>query len=263
MSYKEKLELIKSKLISVRNKNDSLCQCANTNLAKLDDDLELLLEEQTSPMDLEVSSLSNPIHLIIILDISTSMKGTEQDIYSGLKELIIKHRHNNILFTMVLFNGEGHIAYDKSYIGNVEIPHFMMEGSTNLNGTLYYTLRNRCKSGTNLGVVISDGDDVVSEVSTSTVQKMMMEFNNPHNYLYFLGEPNEEQTPEEVLSLASRLGFKESNVSIFTRKGNGNKINFEVISRMLDELLEYGTISENWSAPIKEHYLALTDGRGL
>ncbi|MDE5540123.1 MAG: hypothetical protein K2J20_06520, partial [Bacilli bacterium] len=245
--------------------NNSLCQCdnTNTNLAKLDDDLDLLLGEQTSPMDLAVSSLSDPIHLIIILDISTSMKGTEGDIYNGLKELIAKHRHNNILFTMALFNGEGHLAYDKTYIGDVEIPRFMMEGSTNLNGTLYYTLRNRCKSGTNLGVVISDGEDVVSEVSTNKVQKMMSEFNNPHNYLYFLGEPNERQTPEEVLSSAIRLGFKESNISIFTRKGNGNRINFEVISRMLSELLEYGTISDDWSAPIKEHYLALTDGRRL
>ena len=40
---------------------------------------------------------------------------------------------------------------------------------------------------------------------------------------------------------------------------DGNKLNFAVISDMLEELIYYGKISDSWSKPIKEHYLALTD----
>ncbi len=87
----------------------------------------------------------------------------------------------------------------------------------------------------------------------------MISYKNSNNHFYFLGEPNFSQKPEDVYEQARKLGFSDENISVFTRKGNGNKLNFAVISDMLEELIYYGKISDSWSKPIKEHYLALTD----
>lgn len=262
VSYKEKLQSIKTDLLKFMQPSKGLPTVSNnTNLADLDNDLESLLGDTTSFIQMPIEYTKEVVRLIIILDISGSMKGTEEDIYFGLKRLITHHKEENILLNLVVFNGERKTLLDDVYIGNVNIPNIEPNGSTNLSGSLYYTMKDKCREGVNLTVVLSDGSDNINEVSAETVHHFMKELRNNHNHFYFLGEPHQTQTAEEVYISAQNLGFGEENISIFTRKGNGNRLNFEVISKMLDELLEYGSISKEWSEPIKSHYLALMDKR--
>ena len=263
MSYREKLQSIKNSIFRLSQvQNQLLNISSNTNLATFDDSLDFLLQEGGSLIQRPIDYIKDVVRLLIILDISGSMIGTEEDIYFGLKELIAHHKSENILFNFVVFNRERTVLFDDVHIGNVKIPEIMVGGGTNLNGTLYQTINEKCKEGVNLVVTLSDGADNTNVVSASSVKALMQKLNTSDNNFYFLGEPNEEQTPEEVYASARQLGFSEENISVFTRKGNGNRLNFKVISKMLDELLEYGSISKTWSEPIKEHYLALTDKRG-
>lgn len=265
MSYKEKLLNIKNGILSIVESSKELPSVTNetASLTTFDESLDLLLKEDSSLMQMSFNSLKETVRLIILLDVSYSMYGTEKDIAKGIQELIRRHQNDNILFNLVVFWGERQILFDDTYIGNVTMPEINLGGSTNLNGSLYYTMKNKCRDGLNLLVTISDGGDNVFEVSSNKVKALMQELNNSHNNFYFLGEPTLEDTPEDVYKAASELGFREENISVFTRKGNGNKLNFEVISEMLDELLKYGKISKDWSFPIKEHYLALTDKKAL
>ena len=263
MSYKDTLQRVKDSIFNLSQAQKQLPTISsNTSLADFDNSLDLLLEENGSLIQRPIDYIKEVVRLIIILDISASMRGTEEDIYFGLKELIAHHKNENILFNFVVFNEERAVLFDDTYIGHVNIPEIMVSGNTNLNGSLYQTIKNKCVEGVNLVVTLSDGADNINMVSASSVKTLMEELNNGYNNFYFLGEPNESQTPEEVYASACQLGFNEDNISVFTRKGNGNRLNFEVISKMLDELLKYGSISKTWSKPIKEHYLALTDKRG-
>lgn len=264
MSYREKLQNVKNGILNIIQAEKQVPANVNnsTNLANIDDRLDLLLLEDSEPlMQMSVNYMKKAIRLIIMLDVSGSMVGTEEDIFKGISKLVTHHKNDNILFNFVVFNSERYILLDDVHISNVVIPNIEASGGTNLNGTLYHTIQSKCNEGVNLVVTISDGADTYSEVSANEVKNLMKELSNKHNHFYFLGEPTMDQTPEEVYHSAYQLGFDESDISIFTRKGNGNKLNFEVISKMLDELLKYGTISNEWSRPIKEHYLALTDKR--
>ena len=86
--------------------------------------------------------------------------------------------------------------------------------------------------------------------------------NKETNNFYFLGEVTKFTTEEEVYANAYNLGFDPKHISIFTRQGQGNKLNFQVISNMLNELMYEGKVSEDWNAPILNNYLAITDKRG-
>lgn len=263
MSYKEKLQYAKNniaKMIGMKEKLPANVR-SNTSLTTLDDSLDLLLYDDSSLMEMPVNYIKDIVRLTIILDTSTSMVGTEEDIYYGIKNLIAHHKNEDILFSFVVFNGERKVLIDDVYIGNVNIPEIYVGGNTNLNGSLYYTMKEKCKGNVNLVVTISDGGDNIHEVNEDTVKALMNELSSCHNHFYFLGEPNEEYTPEEVYHTARRLGFAEGNITLFTRNGEGNKLNFSVISKMLEELLRKGDISKEWSKPIKEHYLALIDKR--
>ncbi len=267
MLLKDKLNIIKNSIFTYVPTKEELTVFHNetgslTTLDEFDTQLDSLLEEEeASLIDQPINITKELIRLIIVLDISTSMRGTENDIYLGIKDLIKHHKKDNILFNFVVFNDERCTLFDDVYIGNVEVPEIGMSGGTNLNGSLYNTINDKCDTGINLLVTISDGEDNVEEVSAATVKKAMADLKNIHNHFYFLGEPNERQTPKKVYKEAQKLGFADENISVFTRLGNGNKLNFVVISKMLDDLIEYGKVSDEWSKPIKEHYLALTDRR--
>lgn len=264
MSYKDKLSFLRTGIMNFVSKGELVVDDNTSHaLDTFDNSLDELLEEtlNTNITNLSVSGLKDVVRLIIVLDASISMKGTEDDIVLGLQDLVKHHKNDNILINLVVFNGKTHVLLDDVYISNVKIPEIYACGSTNLNDSLYITMQAKCSEGVNLLVVISDGEDTDNEISASSVRDLMDRLVSKHNHFYFLGEPNERQTPEDVYALACKLGFNQDNISIFTREGNGNRLNFIVISEMLEELLKYGTISKDWSKKIRTHYLELKEKR--
>lgn len=267
MALKDKLNIIKESIFSCIPTEKSLPVTMDAGvLAKLDEidtELDSLLEEESdvSIVKTKVSYVKGVIRIIILLDISGSMRGTEDDIYLGLTDLINKHKEDNILINFIAFNDDRYELLSDVHISNAEVVKIDPLGGTNLNGTLYYALKEKCAAGTNLLVTISDGADTEDKVKTKVVRETLLSLNQANNHCFFLGEPNEFQTPEDVHKRASDLGFSDERIAVFTREGNGNKLNFAVISKMLDDLIEYGEISASWAEPIKEHYLKLTDKR--
>lgn len=266
MSYKEKLENIRNRLFNLSKEKRNLpSERQNSTdleeLSSLDTGLDSLLASQNSLIDEPINFAENIINLIILLDISSSMNGTEEDIKEGLKHLINNHKNDTILFNLIVFDENRDVLIKDTYIKNVSIPNISVGWNTNLNGSLYYSLNEKCKGGFNFLVVISDGEDNVNEICASQVKSLMNKLKSSYNNFYFLGEPNEFQTPEEVYNSAYSLGFEEDNISIFTRKKNGNRLNFEVVSDMLEDLLRNGSISKDWASPIKKHYLLLEGKR--
>ncbi len=267
MSLKEKLMIMKKGVLSSFPTEKQLpATHENTNLTvlnEIDDTLDLLLkeEEKGSLVKAKKNYVNEIISLIILLDVSGSMRGTENDIYQGLKSLINKHKDDNILLSFIAFNDDRYTLLDDAPIDIAHISKIDPIGGTNLNGSLFYALNEKCSTGINLLVTISDGDDTENKITTDKVRKALRSKMNSDNHFFFLGEANIWQTPEDVYQNAHELGFEEEHIAVFTRKGNGNKLNFAVISNMLEELIYNGMISNSWSEPIKEHYLALTDKR--
>lgn len=266
MFFKEKLHIIKNGILNSIPTEKALPTVSDkgtlVNLDEIDDDLDLLLQDENGSLAKEKTNyLKDVIRLIILLDISGSMRGTEHDIYLGLKSLIDKHKNDSILLNFIAFNDDRYELLDDIVIGDSKITPIGPVGGTDLNGSLDFVLREKCKMGVNLLVTISDGADTENKVSAANVKKRLKGLTNEDNHFYFIGEPNEYQKPEDVYKNASQLGFDYDHVAVFTREGNGNKLNFLVISEMLDELIYSGKISPSWANPIKEHYLALTDKR--
>ncbi|MCI8794548.1 MAG: hypothetical protein HFI73_04140 [Bacilli bacterium] len=264
MSLKDKLAIIKNNLVSVIPVSTNITTTAESSLVSFDDmdsELDLLLKEEKngSLLKTKINFVKDVIRFIVVLDISNSMTGTEEDIYLGLQDLINKHKDDNILLNFIAFNDDRYILLDDVAISTAKVSLISANGGTDLNGTIDYVIKEKCKSGINLLVTISDGEDTENRVQTNAVRETLISYKNSNNHFYFLGEPNFSQKPEDVYEQARKLGFSDENISVFTRKGNGNKLNFAVISDMLEELIYYGKISDSWSKPIKEHYLALTD----
>lgn len=267
MSFLQKLQIIKDAVISGVTTEKALpATQEKADLAILDEmdaELDLLIkeEEKGSLVKTKANYISGVIRIIILLDISGSMRGTEDDIYLGLSDLIKKHKGDNILVNFIAFNDDRYEILSDVHIDEAKVSKIDPVGGTNLNGTLYYALKEKCAAGTNLLVTISDGSDTANKISVEKIRKELNKRKNDKNHYYFLGEPTLSQTPEDVHANAKALGFDDEHIAVFTREGNGNKLNFAVISQMLDDLIEYGKVSQFWSEPIKEHYLALTDKR--
>lgn len=261
MSFLAKLKVIKNSLINVDESSEILLQDqTRQELVNLDDDIASLLLENEDVTQVSLSD-ANFLQLIFCIDISGSMAGTEEDIILGLEDLINKHHDDHVVISVILFNGDIYKLLSYESIKSAYVPHFTASGATNLNGCLYSVLNANCKQGTNLLVTISDGSDTEGIKCANEVKELMKKLSNKNNHFYFLGEPNEYQTSEVVFKEAQKLGFKDANISVFTRKEHGNLINFEAISKMISDLLMYGTISSSWSSSINEHYLRITKGR--
>lgn len=273
MSLQEKLELLKRKTQKpiVKSSNQGLCKASsestqlNTreNLSAMQNALSILKQKQSYPTSFSMKTLSKKIRLIIILDNSLSMDGTEEDIYNGVKALCEKHQNDNIILTWVVFNDEKQIIYKDAPISLVTAKMIGTMGNTNLNGTLYEIIKmyGDFDDTHNLFVIISDGSDNLRKVAPEQVANLMRRTSIELNDFYFLGEANDLTPEEAVIAQAKSLGFNRNNIEVFTREASGNKLNFDVISNMLDDLLKKGKIRPNWSEPIKEHYLSLTDKR--
>ena len=282
MSLKDKLALFREKKHELVMKSTNYELGVSTpkstelnaeGLSSLKETLATLKQKPSYPISFSVpmNAFADQIHLIIMLDISISMQGTENDIYEGIKKLCQKHREDNVLLTWVVFNDEMKIIYKEQPISSVVPRIIEPSGRTDLNKTIYEMIRSygNKKDSKNLFVTISDGEDTINKyrnnnnkVTEDQVATLMGRVSPELNDFYFLGESDERfQSKENVMERALALGFNREKIEVFTREGAGNTLNFEVISNMIDDLLSTGTIRPNWNEPIREHYLSLTDKR--
>lgn len=273
MSIQDKLAALKAKkegiVLKQKEEIETKKSQGSIGISNVRGNLDLL-KRQTTPTQFYFDKSSNKVRLVVMLDISGSMQGTEGDIYEGLSELIDNHKDDDILVTLVVFNGNIQTIYRDMPIEKVK-PHIITaSGMTNLNGAIYDAVSSYigCSDMQNLFITISDGDDTVNNynnlqsITASRVLSLINEMSGCGDLFYFLGEADEQfMKPKDVLLRAKELGFKDSHISIFTREYSGNRINLQVISDMLDDLLEKGEVRANWDEPIRENYLRLTSGR--
>ncbi len=269
MDIQNKIALLKHKKQGLTLKetlNNTELSNGTTFASKLND----LKAKNSYPTHFFMSDFAIKVRLIIMIDISSSMIGTEENILEGLRELCSKHIQNDILFSLVVFNEKIRVVYKDMPISSVTPELIVPNGWTNLNGALYKTIANYDDNNNihNLFVAISDGNDTENKIDNENENNRVMPENvaalikSKSKYLndfYFLGEAHNFESLEEVFQRACQLGFNRNNIEVFTRLEEGNKLNFQVISNMLDDLLQSGEIRANWSEPIKEHYLSLVD----
>ena len=149
MSFFKKLQIIKNEVLSLIPAEKSLpATQEKADLAilnEMDAELDLLLkeEENGSLAKTKANYVGEVIRLIILLDISGSMRGTEDDIYQGLADLIKKHYGDNILVSLIAFNDDRYEILSDVHIDEAKVTKIDPVGGTNLNGTLYHALKEK------------------------------------------------------------------------------------------------------------------------
>lgn len=269
MKFLDKINALKETrqgLVEIKQTSKEVAQTSASALTTMHSSLSALKATKSYPRTFvlnEGNTFGKQVRVIIMLDISSSVAGTERDIYEGIKELVINHRNDKILMTLVTFNENTKIIYKDQPILTVEPNIIYPNGSTNLNGAIYQTVSQffEASDTINLFITITDGEDNIREVSKKRVLSLIKEVENDSNLFYFLGEAMRETDIPYVRKMATDLGFNSNHIEVFTRMANGNKINFQVISKMLDDLLKKGTISSGWSEPIRSNLLMLTNGK--
>jgi len=259
----KKQELVKKTSTQLVSAYDTTQLNISESRSTLQNALSELKKKNSYPTSFSISTFIKKIRLIIILDSSFSMNGTEVDIYNGIKELCEKHSSDNIILTWVTFNDQMKYIYKDEPIFSVEPRKIVPHGNTNLNETLYKVFSSYGDSDNiqNLFVTISDGANNRSEVKAEDVADLMYRMPKETNNYYFIGESNSFINEEKVRNQAIKLGFCRNNIEVYSRSYSGNAINFKAISNMLNDLLKTGVVRPNWSEPIRENYLRLKDSK--
>lgn len=198
----------------------------------------------------------NQVEIVIIIDKSGSVLGTEQTVSNGIYNLTVrqKEKNRNEIITTVLFDTEMRKIHDRLPIEYVNRFDYQADGGTALYDSLVKQIietkekqaKDINKPKKTIVVISTDGKDEHSKKYNSyDVKNLIKERSEDGWEFIFLG------TNFDVKDEAMRLGIKEANAVEYNPLRLTD--NFLAIENALDDVYDRGEITKEWSKPITEH----------
>lgn len=230
----------------------------NKGIKKQEVDIERAIDGFAASIDgqammAEIARNSAIVNLII--DISGSTDGTAAPIAEEINSFA-KRQAAKIYTTMLSLTLFDHKVYPKFSKLNVRqfVPILPWEcvGGTNINDAIISAITPILPTDANhrLHLIVTDGENGASEHTEKQVRSLIASRPSEHIFLLYYDENYTEGSAQEY---ATKLGIKPENSVNFDPNGDGIKIIFQTIERLLDGLRTDGVIPKDWAKAIESH----------
>lgn len=190
--------------------------------------------------------------LVILLDRSGSMSGSENETIKGYNKLIENQKINNkdIKVTTILFDNEYQILHDKVDINKIPKltnKKYFVRGSTALLDAIGKTI-NLIKSKTNnkvLFVITTDGlENASREYNKQQIQELI-KTQKSWEFIYIGANI-------DSYSEGMNIGIKRSNIANYSKTKDGIDNLFSAVELATDSFYKKSRINKNWSQKLKD-----------
>lgn len=202
-----------------------------------------------------IKNANKLIEVVILIDKSGSVSGTEPEVTRGLNSFIKREqlKHRNEIVTTVLFNHKQETKHDRLPIYRVGDFYYRADGGTALYDTIINQInktkekqsKDLQKPKQTIVVITTDGEDQCSINHSGSVRRLVEAQRKEGWQFIFLG------TNFDVLNEAVRLGIKADNAVEYNPLRLSD--NFHAIEKALDDIYEKGEVTKDWSKPITSH----------
>ena len=211
-------------------------------------------------------NLKNDMHLIFIIDRSTSMIGTEIDICREFERLIENNKEKKIRVSFALFNNYIEKVYDDIPIQNISRMLYACYGGTNLYDNASKIISEMDKRYPSMNenmiyIMATDGDDNSSQYpeeiasKKSSLKHIIEEQKKKGRKFFFLGEGF------DISREAYDIGINSSCATNFSRENNGWSINFNAFDKIINQLAINNNVPLDWKVEIEKNCFQLEDTR--
>ncbi len=196
------------------------------------------------------------VEVIFLFDKSGSCYGTENEVINSFKG-VIEHEKNKSrkdTISTILFDDSQRIIHNRLNIEYVKDFNYIAEGGTSLYDTLVGQLeriaisqkRDIIKPKDTVVFIMTDGDDTTSCRYLHYDAKRIIKERINDGWKFILLGVNIDIEKE-----ANRLGIPSSNATEYNPLKLEN--NFKAIKNVLEDVHKTGSISNEWSKPIKDN----------
>lgn len=230
----------------------------NRGLKKQDVDIEGAIDGYAQSIDTETMMAEierNSASVTFIIDGSGSMSGTEACISTEINSFA-KRQAQKVYKTTMSLTLFDHEVYPK--FEDVDVNLFKpiltwgCTGGTNIYDAIISAVTVQKKANHDLYLIITDGENQNSYHSEEDVKNLILRkrADGSHIFLLYNDLVSYYDTSENY---AESLGIDKNNAVNFNREGDGIKIIFQAMERILDSLRSTGTVPTDWAKVISAH----------
>ncbi|MBV1757108.1 MAG: hypothetical protein KMY55_04605 [Dethiosulfatibacter sp.] len=207
----------------------------------------------------------NLTEIVFILDRSGSMSGLESDTIGGYNAMLKRQQEENgeAIVTTVLFDDEYQLLHDRfniNWIKPITEKEYFVGGSTALLDAMGKSIQKIInvqkhtsddqKADKVLFVITTDGMENASrEYSNGRIKKMVEHQKEKYGWEFiFLGA-----NIDAVLT-AERFGIAHDRSANYHADGEGTRLNFEAVSKVVSEIRSSRPISKDWKESIDKDF---------
>lgn len=201
--------------------------------------------------------------LVFILDRSGSMSGLESDTIGGFNAMLEKQKKEDgeAVVSTVLFDTTCEVIHDRANIRSVASMterDYTVGGCTALLdalggaihhiGNVHKYARNEDVPEHTIFVITTDGMENASRLYDSEkVKKMICHQKEKYGWEFLFLAAN-----IDAVETAGRYGIAPDRAATYTSDGDGTRLNYTVVSDAVSSLRSRGTVSSDWSEPIRK-----------
>lgn len=206
---------------------------------------------------MEADIARNSAHVILIVDNSYSMKGTQYPISQEINEFAVRQavKIYKTSLSLTLFNDEVYPEFGEQNVKQfAPISPWSCFGGTNIYDALISSITPTGLSDAKhkLYLIITDGENGGSSYSIEEVRSLISSKIAKGEHIFLLYN-DERGSLNSAKAYAENLGINPNNSVNFNRSGDGIKIIFQTIEDLLDGLRTTGAIPSDWAKAITAH----------
>ncbi|MDR0931266.1 MAG: VWA domain-containing protein [Clostridiales bacterium] len=243
-----------STILASRQTNGAIRRLSNaTKVATVPTEEAIKNLASSIEKQVEAEMIANSAHISFVIDRSSSMYGSEDEVVSNTNNFISEQAElaYDTKISVTLFNDSPRVKIDGVPAKNRPmLDTYRPDGTTSLYDAICYAAKQADKHARqkhNIHVIVTDGEDCTSSLTIDEARSLITAQRRRGDYYLLLSNgPN-------AAELAKSLGIDPEMAADFDKEGDGFKIIFDTINKIIGDLRKKGTIDHDWADAIKKH----------
>ena len=208
---------------------------------------------------------TNLTELVFILDKSGSMSGLESDTIGGYNALLKKQKEEpgEAIVTTVLFDDNVELLHDRINVKGIRPiteKEYFVGGCTALLDAIGKTINKigNVQRNTNeqqradkvMFVITTDGmENASNEYNYEKIKKMVGWQKEEYGWEFIFVGAN-----IDAIATAAKFGISSDRAANYNADGEGTRLNYEAVSRVVSELRASRQITKSWKSEIDDDF---------